>query len=318
MSVTLRDVAARAQVSTATVSRALNGLPVAEATLARVNRVIAELGYAPNLAARALRSDRTMTMGLIFSDLRNMLGVDLLDALSAAIDEAGYTLMIATARGEAERYDTLMRRFMERRVDGLFCVFPSGPAPSLARYREAGTPVLTMFGRGRSFAGQPLFAPTFSQAAADVSAHLRGLGHRRVAVLRSAVRSPPAEAVAAQLTADGVAVIRPEPGDGEGAHALLQRLRAEACTAIVAPDRWGRALADAGVRGDLAVVCVTELSAEPALAQRGLSTLTVDPHRMGRACAAAMLAWLAGDEPPDRTDVQAGVFAARASSSGPS
>ncbi|HLY81006.1 MAG TPA: LacI family DNA-binding transcriptional regulator, partial [Caulobacteraceae bacterium] len=71
MKVTLHEVAARAEVSIATASRALNGLAVSKASLARVEKAVRELGYVPNQAARALRAERTMTMGLIFSDLRN-------------------------------------------------------------------------------------------------------------------------------------------------------------------------------------------------------------------------------------------------------
>ena len=115
MKVTLHEVAARADVSIATVSRALNGLPVSEKNLARVREAVAELGYVANEAARALRSDRSMTMGIIFSDLRNNLGIDLLDALSDTLEEAGYSLLIATAKGEARRFDTLHGQALQGR-----------------------------------------------------------------------------------------------------------------------------------------------------------------------------------------------------------
>src|SRR5580658_3469549 len=145
MKVTLHEVAARAEVSIATVSRALNGLPVSEASLERVKQAALELGYVVNEAARSLRAERTMTMGLIFSDLSNTLGIDLLDALSEAIERAGYSLIISTARGDEARYDVLMRRFLERRVDGLFCVRPRGGGESLAAYQASGIPVIAVF-----------------------------------------------------------------------------------------------------------------------------------------------------------------------------
>src|SRR5580698_4212384 len=71
MKVTLHQVAARAGVSIATASRALNGLAVSAPAQNRVRQAVAELGYVANEAARSLRSDRTLTMGLIFFDLRN-------------------------------------------------------------------------------------------------------------------------------------------------------------------------------------------------------------------------------------------------------
>src|SRR5262245_39616550 len=87
---TLHDVAARAQVSIATVSRALNGLPVSPDNHERVHKAAEELGYVANEAARALRNERSHTMGLIFFDLRSELGIELLDPLSEWIEAAGY------------------------------------------------------------------------------------------------------------------------------------------------------------------------------------------------------------------------------------
>ena len=141
MKVTLYEVAAQAGVSIATVSRALNGLPVSPRSQERVRAAAAALGYVANEAARALRSDRTLTMGLIFFDLRNTLGIELIDALSESIEASGYSLLIASARADARRYDVLMRRFLERRVDALFCINPRGQGETLTaicRRRNAG------------------------------------------------------------------------------------------------------------------------------------------------------------------------------------
>src|SRR5580704_9778041 len=132
MSVTLREVARRAAVSTATVSRALNGLAVSPDSRERVMAAVAELGYVANQAARALRVERTMTIGVVFIELANALGIDLLDALSEAVEAKGYSLLMSTARGDVGRFDVLMRRFLERRVDALFCVAPKGAGESLA------------------------------------------------------------------------------------------------------------------------------------------------------------------------------------------
>lgn len=135
--VTLREVARRAAVSTATVSRALNGLAVSPASKARVMEAVAELGYVPNEAARTLRAERTMTIGVVFIELANALGIDLLDALSELVEAAGYALLMSTARGDVGRFDVLMRRFLERRVDALFCVAPRAPARA---WRSTATP----------------------------------------------------------------------------------------------------------------------------------------------------------------------------------
>jgi LacI family transcriptional regulator len=322
MKVTLHDVAARSGVSIATASRALAGLPVSKANLAKVAAAARELGYVANEAARALRAERTMTMGLIFSDLRNTLGIELLDALSEAIEAAGYSLIISTARGDEARYDVLMQRFLERRVDALFCVRARGAGEMLAAYAPAGIPVLALFERAPAFADAPLLRPSFSGPAREVADHLVSLGHRRIVVVRPDPRAAALNAVAEALKGQGAEVEVAAPSEAEGMSAFLaaQMTERPRPTAIVAPDPYVRGLhiacAAAGVSlpGDLSLVAVCEAAAEAYHRRHGLSTLAIDPQRLGRASAAAMLAWLAGARPADRIKVQAGAFTARATS----
>jgi LacI family transcriptional regulator len=320
MKVTLHEVAARADVSIATASRALNGLPVSADSLARVQSAAHALGYVANEAARALRAERTMTMGLIFSDLRNTLGIDLLDALSEAIEAAGYSLLISTARGDVARYDVLMRRFLERRVDALFCIRPAGASESLARYAAAEIPVMSLFSSAGAFAGLPLITPSLTEPSNAVGAHLRDLGHRRVAV----VRGPgfPQAPVEAGLKHAGLAVVEIMPSEADGMAAALAELMAlpERPTAVVAADPQSRGLlvacelAQVAVPGELSLVSVNETASDAHHRRHGLSAMTVDPARMGKAAAAAMVAWLAGAPPADRIKVPAASFIARGSS----
>jgi DNA-binding LacI/PurR family transcriptional regulator len=68
------------------------------------------------------------------------------------------------------------------------------------------------------------------------------------------------------------------------------------------------------VPGDLAVVGLCDRAAEPYFEKHSVSTLSVDPHRMGRAAGSTMLAWLEGERPAQRTRVSTGTFTARRSS----
>ncbi len=320
MKVTLHEVAARSGVSIATVSRALNGLAVSKASLARVEAAARELGYVPNEAARSLRAERTMTMGLIFSDLRNTLGIDLLDALSEAIEEAGYSLLISTARGDADRYDVLMRRFLERRVDALFCIRPHGPGAALGAYRAAGIPVVNMFGAAGVFADLPTVFPVFAEAAHALGAHLRALGHVRVAILRREPRTAPLQAIGEGLKAQGLVVEAAAASEADGMRGCLAALMAQRHrpSAVIAADPHARGLiaacdaAGVAVPEALSIVSLSEIAAEGYHRRHGISSVTIDPARMGRAAAAAMLAWLAGERPDARLAVEAAAFAARA------
>lgn len=320
MKATLHDVAAKADLSIATVSRALNGLPVSREAKARVTKAATALGYVANEAARALRSDRTLTVGVIFFHLSNTLGIELLDALGEAIEGEGYSLLVASARGSAERYDLLMHRFLERRVDGLFCIAPRGEGETIARYRAARIPVLSLFSRSGDYGDLPLLQPSFSESAKELSAHLTGKGHRRVALL-STSPSPALDAIGAALKRDGLVVEAITPTEAGGTRDVIAALAARKSrpTAIIAPDPLVRgmdaATAAAGLRipDDLALVAIGETRAESHFSKHGVSALTVDPHHMGRAAGAAMLSWLGGTVPSARTQVQAATFTARAS-----
>ena len=322
MKVTLHEVAARADVSIATVSRALNGLPVSKQSLARVKKAVTELGYVANEAARSLRADRTMTMGLIFSDLNNLLGIDLLDALSEAIEDAGYSLLISTARGDSERYDLLMHRFLERRVDALFCIRPRGKGESLARYQAAKTPVISMFGGTGAFADLPSVIPVFTESSKALGEHLLAQRHKRVALLRHDPRAAAQNAIAESLKAQGLLLDMIEPSDAEGMGDIIAALMAKKNrpTAIIAADPYTRgvitACAGANVRvpADLSIISISGINADSYYKKHAISAVTVDPHRMGRAAGAAMLGWLAGTRPADKIRVQAAIFTARATS----
>ncbi len=317
MKVTLHEVAARAKLSIATVSRAVNGLPVSKASAARVQKAVAELGYVPNEAARALRSERADTIGLIFSDLRNTLGIELLDALSEAVEEAGYALIIATARGSAERYDLLMRNFLERRVDALFCVRPPAESAHLARYEALDIPVIALFDAAGAFAHVPRAGPVLTESAKAAAAHLSALGHKRVALVREA-RSPVMAAIADALRAQGIEPDVVEQADAASSGDLLTDLLGKRrATAIVVNDPQVRGLLAAAraravdVPEQLSVVAITDAATDAYHRRHEITSLSIDPHRMGEAAGAAMLGWLSGTHPGQKIRVQTGVFNVR-------
>ena len=318
MKATLHDVAAHARVSIATVSRALNGLPVSEPNLARVQRAAAELGYVVNEAARGLRSDRTLTIGLIFPRLRAHAGLELLDALAGAVEDRGYTLLVATARGDGARYDLLMRRFLERRVDALVCVHPSGDGETLERYRAANVPVLALFSRPEAFRRVPLVAPSLAGAAERLAKRLAALGHARVALVARAERRGPILAVCSALKRTGVAIQRHAAGTDPREIAAALATRADAATAVVAYYRDAVQLMAAcrelrlAVPEQLSVVSISDHTAESFPARRPLSALVVQPDPLGTTAGRAVLAWLDGTPPPGETRVEAGSWIERA------
>ena len=215
-----------------------------------------------------------------------------------------------------------MRRFLERRVDALFCIRPPGGGESLALYQRAGVPVMAMFTAAGAFADLPTLAPIFSAPAEALHDHLRAGGHDRVAVLRGETGGGALDALSEALRALGLPVEAVPLSAAGGVREAMADLvsRPNRPTAVLAPDPSVRALvsvcAAAGLKipRHLSVVSVCDISAEGWNRRQDISAVTVDPHRMGRAAGAAMLGWLAGSPPARRELIQVATFTPRASS----
>src|ERR1700722_9308446 len=116
----IRDVAARAHVSIATVSRAINRVPTVDSRLAeRVWKAVAELGYFPNTQARALVSGKSKLIGLIVSEITNPFFPELIQEFEQVAVERGYEILIASTNYERKKMESCTRRMLERKVDGV-------------------------------------------------------------------------------------------------------------------------------------------------------------------------------------------------------
>src|ERR1700759_3761572 len=116
----IREVARRARVSTATVSRTINGSDkVTPETKERVQRAIEELGFYPNTNARALGSGRSGLYGLIISDITNPYFPELVKAFEDIAVEHGQDVLIANTDYDPKRMETCVIRMLQRKVDGV-------------------------------------------------------------------------------------------------------------------------------------------------------------------------------------------------------
>lgn len=148
----ITDVAALAEVSTATVSRVLSGRRTKDDDIARRVRAAArKLNYSVNYAASSLRSDVTNTIGLLIPSATDHFSARLLDVLEPVVDTEHRQLLLAiggTQQLQADRIASLAARH----VDGLIVVAASGVdlAPTLERFAE-DVPIVQVGGRRRSF-----------------------------------------------------------------------------------------------------------------------------------------------------------------------
>ncbi|HUK47424.1 MAG TPA: LacI family DNA-binding transcriptional regulator [Terriglobales bacterium] len=116
----IREIARRAKVSTATVSRTINRVPTVNPQLARrVWRVVEELGYYPNIHARALVSGRTRIFGLIVSEITNPFFPEIVQSFEEIAVHHNYEILLSSTVQDPKRAELAVRRMVERRVDGV-------------------------------------------------------------------------------------------------------------------------------------------------------------------------------------------------------
>jgi LacI family repressor for deo operon, udp, cdd, tsx, nupC, and nupG len=184
------DVARRAGVSPRTVSNVVNEFPlVSDEVRQRVQRAIEELGYQPNLAARNLRRGRTGMIGLAVPELSVPYFSELADFIIQEAGQHSYTVVIEQTDGAPDRERELLRQNERGHLfDGLI-VSPLGLGSGELQRNAGGIPVVLL---GEHIANGPYDHVGIDNVAAatDATAHLIGLGRRRIAAIGHQSRSP--------------------------------------------------------------------------------------------------------------------------------
>jgi DNA-binding LacI/PurR family transcriptional regulator len=177
---TIKDVAEAAGVSRSTVSRALTGRGYAASDVReRVLRAAAELGYVPDVMARTLKQQVSRSVGVLVSDLRNPFYAELAAGASREARERGYTMVLADTSLSAEAEREAAEALVALRVAGVI-VTPNSPAVS-TYLASHGIPVVEV---DRQFAAGSTDGVVVGNrvGARTATAHLVGLGHRRIAL----------------------------------------------------------------------------------------------------------------------------------------
>ncbi|MFF3784782.1 LacI family DNA-binding transcriptional regulator [Streptomyces sp. NPDC001933] len=179
----IKDVAAQAGVSVATVSRVLNSHPsVSPDARTRVLAAVDALGYRPNAVARSLRTDQTRTLGLVISDVLNPYFTELARFVEEEARALGYSVIIGNADERPELQDHHVRTLLDRRIDGLLVSPADGDSPLMADVARAGTPMVFV-DRWMPGVDVPVVRADGRHAIRDLVAHLYALGRRRLAII---------------------------------------------------------------------------------------------------------------------------------------
>jgi LacI family transcriptional regulator len=308
---TMADVAARAGVTVATVSRALRTDTAHELkaeTVARVRRAAEQLGYRPNRLARALRTQRSQIVGIVVPDLTNPFMPSVIAGLEDALGAAGVAPLVMNTDNDPEREARAVDALLDHQVDGLVLSSARLDDGWAGLTWAASVPLVLM--NRRSAHALPAVIPDDVQGVRDVALHLVGLGHRRIVHLAGPedlgstrdresgfvtfVRDAGAEVTtvlrASRLTIDeGVRLCRELLHDGTDATAVFAAndMLAMGCLQVLREH-------GVAVPAQMSVVGFNDVVAADML-QPPLTTVRIPQRDLGRRAGELILELLAGE-----------------------
>jgi DNA-binding LacI/PurR family transcriptional regulator len=192
--VRLKDIASRAGVSVMTVSKVLRDAPdISSATKARIKLLADEMGYVPDSLAQGLRTRTTHLIGLVISAVTNPVFARAILAIEEESHELGYGIVLAHTLNDPDREETVIRRLLARRVDGIIISPVYRLAPTADVYDElfeSHVPVVILGQKAQ-------FCSAFSSVESEdvlgsysATNHLLQLCHRRIAFFAGSTLSP--------------------------------------------------------------------------------------------------------------------------------
>lgn len=181
--VTLRDVAREAGVHVSTASRALNEETrsvVRPATSERVLQVAEELGYSPNPLAKGLRTNKSMTVGMVISDIENPVFGPIIAGVEATMGREGYSTLIAEAIAhDHAALSPVIDALVDRRVDGMVLAMATRSGENATRLKRLGVPVILVNRTVDDVEVSSIIGDDEYGIGLSVR-HLAGLGHTRI------------------------------------------------------------------------------------------------------------------------------------------
>jgi LacI family transcriptional regulator len=239
----IHEIAKRAKVSTATVSRTINRIPTVKPQLAkRVWKVVDELGYYPSMQARALVSGKSRTFGLIVSEITNPFFPEIVHVFEETALQHNYEILLTSTVHDTERMKIAVRRMLEHRVEGVAVVTFGMEEALLEDLKLRNVPLVFVdVGPQRPYTSN--IRIDYLTGIRQAVQHLAALRHERIAfitgplVLKSAVARRDAFLQAMQEIGKSVDEALVVEGDhtqdgGERAFEKLLRLR-EGPTAVL-------------------------------------------------------------------------------------
>jgi len=316
---TLKDVAERAEVSTATVSRVINGNSYVSPELKEVvERAISELGYVQNAVAKSLITRTTHTIGYVTADIANPYMVTAARAIEDIVHNHDYNLLMCSTNGDPARESGTLKMLMERKVDAIV-LNGSGFNKEMVVEMSKQIPVILLHRNyiDPQFCGDYMGSDS-RKGAELLTKHLLAFGHEKIFIIKGAEQASTHverfEGFAAAMNEAGILVDKDYPfqyGNDftfECGYAAMEYLckMADKPTAILA---FNNTLALGALKGmqenhirvpeDLSVVCFNDINYRELMTVRP-TVYSIDPTEVGNIVGTALIERLNDPALPNR------------------
>ena len=179
----IREIAEKAGVSVATVSRVLNHPEsVAASTREKVEAIIRDAEYTPNWFAQGLNFDKTKTMGLMVTNLLDNASMEVARGVEDVAHQKAYTTLICNAESDVEKEREYLHLLVQRRVDGIVMIHPSLTEEDF-KYLEENKVPSVIIGENNRVRGTHTININSTNAAYMVAKHFDGIGYRDVGMI---------------------------------------------------------------------------------------------------------------------------------------
>lgn len=180
---TIKDIAKKAGVSHATVSRALNGNPaIPECTASAIRDLANELGYLPSAAARGLKTKRSKVIGVIVSRIDNPYFGEIVQGIEDVLQPAGFSLFFSSSHLNSEIEKDIIQAFAEHRVEGVIICSVTVSRQQADRLKAYGMPIVVINNQSPE-EYQCSIAHDDVYGSRKITEYLLSLGHKRIAYL---------------------------------------------------------------------------------------------------------------------------------------
>jgi len=243
MAVTLKDIAKRAGVTSATVSMVINNKPnISEATRRKVLKIAKELNYYPNVIARGLATKKSNSIGVIVPNLASSFVVRILQGIKSTNRDMEYTVQLFDTIGQRENETQLFQRLSrERRIDGVILVGSTVTEDDMSIFRDESVPCIIV---ARKCEFLDSVYVNNMQGAQDATDYLIEKGHKAIACVACPKQSLPAaerlDGYKASLERHGIAfngslVFETDDDDMKDGLQVFDKIRAAGATAVFVP-----------------------------------------------------------------------------------